>query len=272
MTGNCPRCGNLTEIGIAFCGHCGQAQVGRLPPTMGPFGAYPTQSAPGFAPTAAMQSVPPGAWAPPSGPAPYGSPFPPPPPPPVRTSAGALVAVFAAGVVLTGVGAAIVVGRPSPANPPTAVRTIPIRAPATAANPPRVIAPPPPGISFPLAIVHYRTPTVEVPTAAVGPPDGRYAVIRAGMLTLEMRNPEQLISDGAPTPDLRVEVDPAIPGPFRVEIGVGHNVFVRVAEGISGSAMIDIDAAGVRVGRFVRISTLSSRSAVGLDAVLVRIP
>lgn len=92
------------------------------------------------------------------------------------------------------------------------------------------------------------------------------------MLTLEMRNPEQLISDGAPTPDLRVEVDPAIPGPFRVEIGVGHNVFVRVAEGISGSAMIDIDAAGVRVGRFVRISTLSSRSAVGLDAVLVRIP
>ena len=182
MTGNCPRGVGavravrrrveLTEIGTAFCGHCGHAQVGRLPPTMVvPFGAYPTQSAPGFAPTAAMQSVPPGAWAPPSGPAPYGASYPP-PPPPVRTSAGTLVAVFAAGVVLTGVGAAIVVGRPSPANPPTAARTIPIPAPATVANPPRVIAPPPSGISFPLAIVHYRTPTVEVPTAAVGPPDG----------------------------------------------------------------------------------------------------
>ena len=119
--------------------------------------------------------------------------------------------------------------------------------------------------------MHYRV-GVDVPSNAVGQPDQRMAVIRAGVLTLQMADGHQLVSDGTPAADVRVECDPATPGPYRVEIGVGHNVFVPVADNVRGSALIDIDHAGVRVGRFVRVSTRASGSVLALDAVLVRTP
>ena len=80
------------------------------------------------------------------------------------------------------------------------------------------------------------------------------------------------LGDGTPAADVLIESDPSMPGPYRVEIGVGHNRFIVVADGVQGRASIDIDHAGVRVGRFVRVSTRASGTALALDAVLVRTP
>ena len=65
-------------------------------------------------------------------------------------------------------------------------------------------------------------------------------MIRAGVLTLQMADGHQLVSDGTPDADVRIECDAATPGPYRVEIGVGHNVFVTVADDVRGSAAIDL--------------------------------
>ncbi len=286
------------QPGVFACGACGLTMVGFpsppgsavLPPTLAaPVQTYPPSAhPPGIGPTAAMPSAPPPAWNAASGypPSPY--PFASSQVVPAAPSGarwGVLIAVFAAGVLLAGAGAVIFlrgtdrsnVTPPSSAPvaaPSVAVPSPPVT-PAPAASAPsvpqQVAAPRPAAISFGMAIVHYRV-SVDDPDAALGQPDARYAAIRAGVLTLQMPDGQQLISDGTLAPDIRVEVDPARPGPYRVEIGVGHNVFVAVAEGASGSQAIDIDAAGVRVGRFVRVSTRASGTTVALDAALVRIP
>lgn len=125
--------------------------------------------------------------------------------------------------------------------------------------------------SFGMVIVHYSA-GVDVPSNALGRPDRSLAVVRAGMLTLQLADGQQLVSDGTPAADVRIESDPSMPGPYRVEIGVGHNRFILVADGVQGAASVDIDHAGVRVGRFVRVSTRASGAALALDAVLVRVP
>jgi hypothetical protein len=126
-------------------------------------------------------------------------------------------------------------------------------------------------LSFGMAIVHYSA-GVDTPSNALGRPDRGLAVVRAGLLTLQMPDGQQLVSDGTPAADVRIESEPSMPGPYRVEIGVGHNRFILVADGVQGAASVDIDHAGVRVGRFVRVSTRASGAALALDAVLVRVP
>ena len=122
-----------------------------------------------------------------------------------------------------------------------------------------------------MAILHFSS-SVDEPSAALGEPDHHSAIVRAGVLTLQMPPEQQLVSDGTPAADVRIEVAPEMPGPYRVEIGVGHNQFVVVADGVSASQSLDIDAAGVRIGRFVRVSTRASGAGVAVDAVLVRVP
>lgn len=134
-------------------------------------------------------------------------------------------------------------------------------------QPPEAVAP----IAAVLPIVHHHVGVVD-PEGATAQTDGRLAVVQRGVLTLQMRSGQQLVSDGTPAPDVRVLVDAARPGPYQVEIGVGHNVFIVVAAAAHGTADIDIDAAGVRIGRFVRVSTRVPGSAVAVDAVLVRTP
>lgn len=210
----------------------------------------------------------------------------PPAPPRVRAAWGLFAGVFVAGALTAGIGTALYLReRPreeARAEPPRAATS---PAPQVAPDPvleshssPQSAPPPSPSaspvtrpVTFAMPIVHYHA-TVESPEAATGAPDGRFATIRAGTLTLQMPDGQQLISDGTPAPDLRVVADPSRPGPFRVEIGVGHNVFIAVASAAQGGVDVDIDAAGVRIGRFVRVSTRALRSEVGVDAVMVRVP
>ncbi len=261
----------------------------NLPPTMVPV----------VAPTSVMPPAPHAAWGsmqggpqPPYAPPPYAPPYAPPPhtPAPPGGSRLPLLAAFAAGVLATGLGAAFYVRSArdaAPTAPPATARDASQRAPTTRPQSPD--APPPTGdpstvgappmpqppaaapVSFAMAILHFSA-SVDEPSAALGQPDHRSAIVRAGMLTLQMPTEQQLISDGTPAADVRVEVAPEMPGPYRVEIGVGHNQFVVVADGVRGSQALDIDAAGVRIGRFVRLSTRASGASVAIDAVLVRVP
>ncbi|MFO0646434.1 MAG: hypothetical protein U0326_09370 [Polyangiales bacterium] len=198
-----------------------------------------------------------------------------------------LLAVFAAGALVAGLGAVLYVRSTRDSNSPATTTTTtltlptpaapqagapsPLSVPSSVGEPPMPQQPAASAISFAMPIVHFHA-GVDEPAAALGQPDHHSAIVRAGMLTLQMPAGQQLVSDGTPAADVRVEVDPATPGPYRVEIGVGHNEFVVVADGVSASQMIDVDAAGVRIGRFVRVSTRASGANVAVDAVLVRIP
>lgn len=192
-----------------------------------------------------------------------------------------LLGVFAAGALLAGVVVALILrgGSTTEGPAPVSRREAPETPIATAERvvtpPPVAPAPAPPAargpISFPISIVHYQS-SVENATAATGAADGAFALVRGGVLTLQMPDGQQLVSDGTPAADVEVIVDPARAEAYRVEIGVGHNVFVPVATGVRGSVTVDIDAVGVRIGRFVRISTRATGGTIGVDAVIVRVP
>lgn len=269
----CPGCGTNLAAGSQFCARCGRSlQAAPLPPTQGVE----------IVRTAAMPSWP----AAPIQPSMMGT-----SPTPSRTRGGWLLfaGVFIAGALTAAGGAALYVrDRPragSQATPPrpatTAVPSVApdaileqrrSRQPAPTPTPTPTEAPPVTRpVTYPLSIVHYHT-AVDSPAASTGAPDGHFATIRSGTLTLQLSDGQQLISDGTSAPDVRVVVDPSLPGPFRIEIGVGHNVFIVVEAAAQGSVDVDIDGAGVRIGRFVRLSTRSLRSEVGVDAVLVRTP
>jgi hypothetical protein len=154
-----------------------------------------------------------------------------------------------------------------PTAPTPRVAPTPVRAPGAVPET-RSEAP---TLTVGMASVHWKR-SVRAPEAALGAPDGRYASVRGGFVTLQVAPGEHLVSDGTPFPDLWVDVDPRCPGPYRVEVGVGHNDYVVVADGLFGSHAVDLDARGVRAGRYVRVSTGSGGGALGLDAVRVRVP
>ncbi|MBI5516639.1 MAG: hypothetical protein HY909_22835 [Deltaproteobacteria bacterium] len=268
---------------------CGQTvQLPAAPPSWPATAASSAWAPPPFTgpePTQAMASVPPGALqaAPP--------PFAPQGRAPAAPSAGSgwLPLVAVAGLALAvGVGVTALFFHTTEQRAPAPARRRPAPSPAQSEPrpvpeqvaspvPPVPVAPPAPPAAQPLPalpsvampIVHYRAGVVAA-ESALGSPDGSYATINAGMLTLQMAAEEHLVSDGTAAPDLQVVVDSSAPGPYRVEIGVGHNVFVAVADGVQGSSLVDLDRFGVRAGRFVRVSTRASGASLALDAVLVR--
>lgn len=311
MTANCPRCGTMITNPTHPCAGCGHTLPGMpmVSPTMvaptpgAPYGvqAWPHASVP---PSASQPMVQPqsvgygtgqGAW-PPVPVAPPSVTLPPATPTETRSHWPMLVAGVLTGLALASIGAAYFYVQhhhtehdhehdhdskqnhgtaPGPTAAPPAPHTAASAQTAvqgTEASPQQVAQPPASMPTVGMPTVHYPE-GVPGMNAAQGLPDRRYAVVRAGLLTLQMNEGHHLVSDGTPAPDLRVEVDPAMPGPYRVEVGIGHerDQFVIVADGVTGSAAIDLDQTLVRAGRFVRLSTRASGAAVGVDAVLVRV-
>lgn len=280
----CPTCGAIATPGSAFCARCGRAFGGAAPGTQG---LPPTSAVSGFDKTVPIPSLL-GTGTPSHGAASTGGAD--------GSSArrpsiliGWGLGVFTVGALVGG-GIVATIARAGSqrdvreASPSVALPDSPsvARAPAVAeqrrAPEPAIAAPSPTPqsaapITFGMPIVHHPHPAGDA-VAATGQPDGRFVALRDRFITLQMPDGQHLVSDGTPAADIQVVVDPARPGPYRVEIGVGHNVFVTVANSARGSVEIDIDVEGVqhRVGRFVRVSTRGLGSEVAVDAVLVRVP
>jgi len=122
-----------------------------------------------------------------------------------------------------------------------------------------------------LSSVHYRSPRgVDLHPGDLDGADGRCVRLTRAMLTLELPGGSQFVSDGnAQGSDLEVRVGSPDSGSFDLEIGVGHNRFVPVGGDLSGNQLVDLDHLGVRLGRFVRISTRRTGASVCVDAVSV---
>lgn len=244
-----PTCGTIaTDDGAAFCARCGAPLTARLPQTM---------MVPSLAPP----------WA----------------PPPQRSSRASsllVVSILTATLVVGGgVVAYLLLGSSSPPVAVPAVSTpagrverhdgVPAAAPVAA--PADVGAPSlrtrPGWLSF----VHYHSPQgVDLHPGDLDGVDGHCVRLTGAMLTIELPGGDQFVTDGNPQrSDLEVRLGSPSPGAFDLEIGVGHNRFVPIEGNLSGDQALDLDHLGVRVGRFVRISTRRTGGSVCVDAVSV---
>jgi hypothetical protein len=119
------------------------------------------------------------------------------------------------------------------------------------------------------------TDDTDDPALALGPPDGRCAVIRPnGKVLLEVGAELLVRGDGSPAPELEVVVDAARSGPYRVDLLVTRrrDEAVNVASDLVGSTPLDIDEVDAGEGyRYVRIKNRSTRANVCLDAVGVHL-
>jgi predicted Ser/Thr protein kinase len=115
------------------------------------------------------------------------------------------------------------------------------------------------------------TDDTDDPALALGPPDGRCAVIRPnGKVLLEVGAELLVRGDGSPAPELEVIVDAARSGPYRVDLLVTRrrDEALNVASDLVGSTPLDIDEVAAGLGyRYVRIKNRSARGNVCLDAV-----
>jgi hypothetical protein len=102
---------------------------------------------------------------------------------------------------------------------------------------------------------------------ALGPPDGRYAVLRSGAtLNLELAAGTRIATDGTPLPDVVIEIDEARSGPYRADVGVDRHQYTTVGAELVGSLPLDVDQYGIRRIRYVRIKNRSRRDLY-VDAV-----
>lgn len=275
MTRGCPNpaCRAVTgDDGAAFCARCGAPLSGQVPPTL-------------MVPMVSPQWAPP-MWQPPSASAPR-------PARPDRTPL--LIAVSALTAALVVVGGVFTYSRPNATSrlaPAPAAAPAPSNLPEVsdreeqhhhgAPTPVAPVAPPaaPPGeaptptlVTRPgwLSSVHYRSPRgVDLHPGDLDGVDGRCVRLTGAMMTLELPGGSQFVSDGDPQrSDLEVRVGSPGEGSFDLEIGVGHNRFVPVVGDLTGNQTLDLDQLGVRVGRFVRISTRRTGATVCVDAVSV---
>lgn len=255
-----PTCGVVTsEESAAFCSRCATPLA---------YAPAPTQVNPALA----------SSWAPPRSVA-----------PPARGRSARVAATATLVTLATGAGVFFVVARRSPSEPqvPTPAQS---RAPGQpeqrtppAATPvpvePTVATPTPtpvPSAAAWLSSVHYRSPTgVDLHPGDLDAADGHCARLAGAMITIEAPGGDQFVSDGDPQrADLELRLGPPVGGAYDVELGVGHNRFVVVGNGLSGNQTIDLDRLGERVGRFVRVSTRRTGGTICLDGVLVarRVP
>ena len=185
-----------------------------------------------------------------------------------RSSSGAVVI---AGALAIGLGAVIAVGgwlylRPQPTTTiaPVPDAGSPMLVDAAASPAPHDAGPPQP---FWLTIMHHQRGVLDE-ASALGAPDGQCATIEPhGMITLTFSPDARVSTDHGPGADLRVVLDDARSGPYRLEVGVDHDTFAIVADEMVGGGSIDVDPADVSGYRFVRISNRASAGTVCLDAV-----
>lgn len=252
-----PACGAIaTDDGAAFCARCGAPLSARLPQTM-------------LVPSLSPQ------WAPP-------------PERSSRTSSLLVVSILTTALVVGGgVVAYFLLGSSSPPVAVPAVSTpalsgreehhdgIPAAPPVPTAAP---VAPPaevaaPSLLTRPgwLSSVHYSSPQgVDLHPGDLDGVDGHCVRLTGAMLTIELPGGDQFVTDGNPQrSDLELHLGSPSSGAFDLEIGVGHNRFVPVVGNLSGDQTLDLDHLGVRVGRFVRISTRRTGASVCVDAVSV---
>lgn len=108
---------------------------------------------------------------------------------------------------------------------------------------------------------------VDAPKAALGQRDRAYARLSAGdWLAMEFSDGWWALTDGTTGRDLEVFIDPELPGPYRVEVGVDPQRMTVAGDDVRGSASFDLDAVGIREFRYVKIS-VQGRGELGLDAV-----
>jgi len=188
---------------------------------------------------------------------------------------GGAVAYFRLGasdhpVVLTPASPPVLAGREEhndrvPAPPSVPAGGAPVASPADASAPSLLTRP---GW---LSSVHYRSPQgVDFHPGDLDGIDGHCVRLTGAMLTIELPGGDQFVSDGNPQrSDLELHLASPGSGAFDLEIGVGHNRFVPVEGNLSGDQRLDLDHLGVRVGRFVRISTRRTGGSVCVDAVSV---
>lgn len=196
-----------------------------------------------------------------------------------------LVAAALATSALAGGAFLVLARRPPSAAPPTPAvpgepgqveqRTLPPAATPPAAPPTLPVDPAPPSPAW-LSSVHYHSPSgVDLHPGDLDAADGRCARLTGAMITLEAPGGDQFVSDGDPQrADLELRFGAPVGQAYDVELGVGHNRFVPVGNGLTGDQSIDLDRVGGRVGRFVRISTRRTGGTVCLDGVMAtrRVP
>jgi hypothetical protein len=252
-----PACGTIaSDDGAAFCARCGAPLSALLPRTM-------------MVPSLAPQ------WAPS-------------PERGNRTSSLLVVSMLTAALVVGGgVVAYFFQGssrRPVavPAMSPPALaggEEHHVGVPAVPSVPAAAPVAPPADVSAPILLtragwlssVHYRSPQgVDLHAGDLDGVDGHCVRLTGAMLTIELPGGDQFVSDGNPQRnDIELHLASPGSGAFDLDIGVGHNRFVPVEGNLSGDQRLDLDHLGVRVGRFVRISTRRTGGSVCVDAVSV---
>lgn len=130
-------------------------------------------------------------------------------------------------------------------------------------------APEPPAEFVWLNVVHYQD-QVENPAGSLGPPDGVCAIIAPqGKIVLELGSRYRLRRDHTDAPEIRVEVDAARSGAYRLDVAEVRGTFVTAASDVVGSMELDVDGYDEPIPetiRFLRIKNRSSRP-VCLDAI-----
>ncbi len=103
---------------------------------------------------------------------------------------------------------------------------------------------------------------------ALGPPDGRCAVIRPnGKILLELSSGFPIQTAGTPGADIEVVVRDGNPYRVDVEMDRHTDAFTNIGAEIVGTTAIDVDQFDVHQLRYVRVKNPSRTSLVCVDAV-----
>lgn len=126
--------------------------------------------------------------------------------------------------------------------------------------------PGPPGPREWIRVVHQQRRITDA-ELALGPPDGRYAIVHPrGTLTLEIAAGTRIATDGGSGPDVWILIDDARSGPYRADVGVDRHQYTTVGSALIGSLPLDADQFGITRIRYVRIKNRGTRPLY-LDAV-----
>ena len=102
---------------------------------------------------------------------------------------------------------------------------------------------------------------------ALGPPDGRYAVIQPqGTIVLEIAAGTRIATDGTSQPDVWIVIDDARSDPYRADVGVARNQYTTVGSELVGTLGLDADQFEISRIRYVRIKNRGRRNLY-LDSV-----
>lgn len=115
-------------------------------------------------------------------------------------------------------------------------------------------------------IVHFQR-RVRDAALALGPPDGRYAVIQPqGTIVLEIAAGTRIATDGTSQPDVWIVIDDARSDPYRADVGVARNQYTTVGSELVGTLGLDADQFEISRIRYVRIKNRGRRNLY-LDSV-----